>query len=717
MKVESSLLVCRRTALCFAWILIWAGCVYCFQEESPAPDTIIRIDVDLVQLDAVVTNSKGQPVLDLKIEDFTVLQDGKPQEITHFSFVRTKDSKVPETARAKSDAQAPLPALPPPGPIRRERVRRAIALVVDDLGLAFDSTVRVRESVRKWLDNEMQPDDLVAVMRTGGAVGSLQQFSNDKRLLYAAADRLSYNAASRVGVSSFEPADGRRQNSTDAYGFELPMPKKERDLQYTMFSLGSIQYILKGLKDLPGRKSLILFSENLEMMFDDSRGQSQGRDIAMKERIRSLVDLANRAGVVIHSIDPRGLVYTGLTAEDSPGAGSAEVFASRQSQLINSQDALSVLAQQTGGLFISNRNDIARALEEVADDGEGYYLLGFQPDAKIVEEMKKGKPRFHKIRVRVNRPGMRVRSRSEFFSLPDTEMSRDLVTRPAIIEKALLSPFRKEDFRVRLTPLFSQTKDDKPAIHALLHFRGDQLEFTEEPDGWRRAIIEVVAALFSADGERVELAEKKWTIEAKGRTYEYMQKYGIPFLINLPVKATGAYQMRMVLSDTRNGKMGSDTQFVEIPNLREGKLALSGILMAANQQPVEAAVDQAEGVIENPAPNKTAAVRVFEPFDSVTWVYQVLNARTDDNNRPQLQMQVRAFHESRDFFTSKPSPMTAEVQGKSRRMLATDRMRIKNLPPGHYVLQIVVQDQLAKDKQRTAAQSIDFEVQSPDTAK
>ena len=714
----------KRTALWLAVAMIFTGVAQPFQVQTPDQETVIRIDVDLVQVDAVVVNSKDEPVTDLTAEDFIVLQDGKPQEITHFSFVRTKDP-APSRSAIKADSKEKTEQLapPPPVPLKKEKIRRTIALVVDDLGLAMNTMMRVREAIRKWLDNDMQPDDLVAIMRTGGAVGSLQQFSNDKRMLYAAVDRLSYNAASRVGVSSFQPLSGVKQERKDVNGFALPMPEEERDLQYTQFSLASIQYVVNGLKDLPGRKSVILFSEHMEVMFDDNRGQNQGREVPTKERMRRLIDAANRSGVVIHSIDPRGVAYTGFTAEDNPWGNEegfakleptkiSETFSQRDNQLINSQTGMAILSQQTGGLFLSNRNDIGRALEAVANDGDGYYLLGYQPDSKIVSEMKKGKPKFHNIRVRVKRPGMRVRSRSEFFSSPDSKGTTDLVTRQQQVESALLSPFRREDLRIRLTPLFSQTTEGKSVINALVHFDTDRLEFSDEPDGWLKASVELVASLYSADGQLLDLEEKTWNVMAKGQTMERMKKNGVSFLINVPARDPGAYQMRLVVRDTRNGRMGSSTQFIEIPNVRDGKLALSGILLAADQAKSRAAVDQAEGLIENADHQKTAAVRIFESGETIAWAYQILNAKTDNDRKPQLKVQLRMFREGKEFFTGNPSLMAAEEQGKSKRMIATDQMRFKNLPPGYYVLQVAVMDMLAKEKQRTAVQAIDFDVQA-----
>ena len=708
----------KRTAISLACTLAFAGAVQPFQQEDPAQLTTIRVSVDLVQVDAIVTNSKDEPVTDLTADDFIILQDGKPQEITHFSFIRTTAPAPPKKPAVEKGKAKPAPP-PPAMPVKRETVRRTYALLVDDLGLSFESTVRVRESIRKWLDNEMQPNDLVAVMRTGGSVGSLQQFTNDRRMLYAAADRITYNAASRIGVSSFSTVSGAAPSTRDAYGFQLPMPQEERDLQFTLFTLGSIEYVVDALKELPGRKNLVLFSESMKVNFDGCGGQSQGRDIVIKDRLRRLMDAANKSTVVIHSIDPRGVAYTGLTAQDSIADGSiaTQAISQRQCELVSSQDGMVMLAEQTGGLFISNRNDIARALKVVADDGNGYYLIGYPPDEKTVAEMKQGRGRFHDIKVQVKRPGLRVRSRAEFFSTPDTKkIPPDLLSRPDQVKQALESPFAGGDLRVRLTALFSQTKDGKSLINALLHFDANQLVFTEQPDDWHKAVIEITAGLFTYDGEQIDFADKKWNVEAKGKTFEYMQKHGISFLMNVPVKQPGIYQMRLVLRDTANGKLGNATQVIEVPNVRKGKLALSGILLAADRTQSEVAANQAEGVIEADS-KKTPAVRIFEAGETIGWAYQILNAKAGKDRKPQIETQVRLFHEGHQVYEGAPSLLKSEALGSSKRMIAVDQMHLKALPPGYYVLQIAVTDTLAGKKDQRAVQSIDFDAQSPEPAR
>jgi VWFA-related protein len=206
------------------------------QQTPPAPG-VIRINVNLVQVDAVVTDNNGKAVIDLKAEDFEVFQDGKPQVITNFSFINVKESAARAFANRPVLQPRGAPGTPPPGPpaFRPQQIRRMVALVVDDLGLSFDSIVRIRQSLTKWVDTQMQPDDMVAVVRTSAGMGALQQFTADRRLLHSAIDRIRFTTG-RVGVASFALLEGAAPiGSIDRTFFN-----QEIEQRYIVGSMGAI---------------------------------------------------------------------------------------------------------------------------------------------------------------------------------------------------------------------------------------------------------------------------------------------------------------------------------------------------------------------------------------------------------------------------------------------------------------------------------------------
>src|SRR5262245_13361980 len=157
------------------------------QTQKPAgddKDDVVKITTNLVQVDAVVTKD-GKPVTNLTAEDFEIFEDGKPQAITSFAYI----SNLPNSASpaVPRDTKTTAPVVPY-APVKPNEGRRTIAFVVDDLGLSAESIPSVRQQLRKFVTEQLQPNDLVAIIRTGGEMGALQQFTNDKRVLTRALD-------------------------------------------------------------------------------------------------------------------------------------------------------------------------------------------------------------------------------------------------------------------------------------------------------------------------------------------------------------------------------------------------------------------------------------------------------------------------------------------------------------------------------------------------
>jgi VWFA-related protein len=685
------------------------------QALQPQPsDNVIRITVNLVQVDAVVMDSKDKPVTDLRKEDFVVLQDGKSQVITNFSFISTKEGAVRSTPvkpapvvngeKAKG-AKAPPP--PPPIAIRPKQIRRTVALVVDDLGLSFESIARVRQSLKKYVDSEMQPDDLVAVIRTGAGMGSLQQFTSNKQMLYAAIDHVKYNAFGRVGISSFAPLQAVEDNGIDTTNFD-----DERAQIFSAGTLGAIQYVVEGLHELSGRKSVVLFSENLKLMYSGEQSQR------VQDSIKRLGDAANRASVVIYSIDPRGLVYTGLTAADDTRGRTpqqiSEVPMRRSREMFDSQDGMVILAHETGGLFMQNTNDIDGALRHVMEDGNGYYLLSYHPDAGTFD-VKTGKPKFHNMQVRVKRAGLHVRTRTGFFGTSDRESQPVLRTRQAQIAHAMASPLGGGALQIRLTTLFSQTQKSGPLLNSMLYFDPKQLVFTDEPDDWHKAVFDIVAVTFGDNGQQVDGTDRTWTLRLKGDGYQDVLRNGMVYSVHVPVKKPGAYQVRVVMRDTGSELVGSASQFIEVPDIGKGRLALSGIVLRSEQleSTPPADSDRPEGHQVASDPQGTPAVRIFKQGTAITYGYQVLNAQADANRKPDLEVQTRLFLDGAEVYAGKPSPLPVQNQEDPKRLIGGGRMQLGGkIAPGDYVLQVIVTDKLAREKYRVATQAMDFEIRA-----
>ncbi|HEY9404011.1 MAG TPA: VWA domain-containing protein, partial [Pyrinomonadaceae bacterium] len=567
------------------------------QPASEGDDDVVRITTNLVQIDAVVLDKKGKQVTDLTADDFEIFEDKRPQKLTNFSYV-LNETAPPAPEAASSRKAADKKGAPPPAPPRRlrpEQVRRTMALVVDDLGLSFESTANVRDTLRKFVNEQMQPNDLVAIIRTSAGMGALQQFTSDKRQLHAAIDRVKWYLSGRTGVSSFGPIEpamdsarpggglaGRGENAA-ARDIEAELGDYREEI-FSVGTLGALNFVVRGMRELPGRKSVLLVSEGFAL-FTPDRGR--GRSDRVYQSMLRLTDLANRASVVVYAIDPRGLVSTALTAEDNTGGMSQEEvdrkLRERSDVLFETQSGLAYLSQQTGGFLIKNNNDLAGGIRRVVEDQKGYYLLGYRPEGATFDR------RFHRIVVRVKRPGLKVRTRTGFYGVRDDETRPVRRTREQQLLAALTSPFASPDVRLRLTTFFGNTAEEGSFMRSMLYLDGNDLRFNKEPDGKYKAELDVVGVTYGDNGSVVETLNRVHTLTLVESYYRRVLREGLVYSMNVPVKKAGAYQLRMAVRDTTTERTGSASQFIEVPDLKKNRLALSGLVVSGASQATAAA--------------------------------------------------------------------------------------------------------------------------------
>jgi len=718
------------------------------QQPPPAPqddeEEVVRITTNLVQMDVVVVDKKGNQVTDLRAEDFEVYEDKRPQKITNFSYVLNETTPRPATTTTAAGPAAParggadkLATPEPPRRLRPEQVRRTMALVVDDLGLSFESTAIARNALRKFVNEQMQPNDLVAIIRTSAGVGALQQFTSDKRQLNAVIDRVKWYMSGRGGISAFAPIEGGAPAAALAGGGAdenrmrgtLGDPGEAledfREEIFAVGTLGALNFVVRGMRELPGRKSVILLSEGFSLFtVDRGRGSSD----RVLQAVRRLTDLANRASVVVYSIDTRGLVYTGLTAADNVGELSNErideMVRARSDRLFDTQSGLNYLSQQTGGFLVRNNNDIAKAIAKVGEDQKGYYLIGYRPESTTYDR------RYHTYAVKVKRPGLKVRTRAGFYGIRDEETRPVRRTREQQLMAALTSPFASSAVRLRLTTIFSNNAQEGSFMRSLVHIDANDLKFTREPDGKYQATLDVVGLTFGDNGRVVDSRVQSGKLSMNEETYRKVEREGLIYSLNVPIKKAGAYQLRMAVRDAATEQTGSASQFIEVPDLKKNRLVLSGLVLngirsegprkagkasAAATSAQEGGDNQpAEGALNEQETLASPAVRRFGQSSSLAFGYAIYNARLDKTtNLPQLTTQTRIFRDGQPVFTGKEQPVDVTQYPDLKRINTGARLQLgSGLTPGEYVLQVVVTDMLAKpkDKHRNATQWTDFEI-------
>ncbi len=705
-------------------------CLSVAQTPKPSPtppkndDDVVIINTTLIQIDVTVTDKKGQIVKDLKPEDFEVYENKEPQKITNFSFIQT-DSKPKPTPTPVSNSKGNISVPIPPAQIKLENVKRTVALVVDDLSLSFESTAYVRRALKKFVDEQMQEGDLVAIIRTGAGIGALQQFTSDKRQLYAAIEKVKWNPSGGGGISAFAPIEQSFadfiKNANPNMTEEEYQAAKGREREGDNFrgevfatgTLGALNYIIKGMKDLPGRKSVMLISEGFQILQTDRDGFSE---VASQTNtiLRNLIDIANRSSVVIYSMDARGLQTLGVNAADNTnGLDSNQInqqLDDRKTKLIETQASLKTIAEETGGFAVINNNDLSGGVQKMLNDQTGYYLIGYEPDEETFDAKTR---RFNRLNIKVkNRPDLQVRYRSGFFGVTDAQEKKETVvaklTPTQQIMNAISSPFGQNDISLTMNSLFGNNVKTGNYVLSFLHIKASDLVFKELPDGKYQAVFDIVALTFGDNGIIIDQFSNNFTIKVSKDGYKNALEKGFVYNFSLPIKKAGAYQMRVALRDAESEKVGSASQFVEIPNLKKGKLTISGMVLE-NLTEEDLQREAKNERIKSDVMNNTS-LRKFKKGTILRYGFEVYNAKIESlSQKPNLKTQVRVFHEGKMILEGKI--VDANLTTITPKISSASAISLGNvLKTGEYVLQIIIIDTLAKEKNQIATQFIQFEV-------
>ena len=690
------------------------------QPTRPNDEDVVRITTNLVQVDAVVTDKNGKIIKDLRPDEVQIFEDGRPQKITNFSLVTTE---APTSQPAPSPLDKTLAPLPPVK-LHPEDVRRTIALVIDDLGLSFESTYYTRRALKKFVDEQMQPGDLVAIIRTGGGIGALQQFTADKRQLYAAIERIRWSPSGRSGIGAFAPLESKlpnadqRQQANDQKQQATDDLNQFREDVFSVGTLGAVGYVVRGMRELPGRKSILLISDGFRIYSQDDPYRNYRTLLAL----RRLIDQANRAAVVIYTMNATGLQVLGFTAADATGGmGADEIekhLLDRRTAAFESQDGLTYLAKETGGLAIRNSNDLSGGIRRVIEDQKSYYLIGYRPDESTFAA-KDGRRTYHKLTLKVTRPGkFSVRMRNGFYGISEEDEKALITTPRQQLLTALASPFGAAGVRLRLTTLFANDPKIGSYMRSLLHINANDLTFTDLPDGEHTATFDVAAITFGDNGTVVDQVGETFTTKVRGEEYSRLRKDGFVFFLTVPIKKAGAYQLRTALRDQGSSHVGSASQFIEVPDIKKNRLVLSGILVSPTDRLTPAADQRTAGEaaqkkeLESGSQSISVALRQVKPGQVLQYSFVVYNARLDKSNSlPQLRAQLRLFRDGQLIFAGKELALGDEKQSDLKRIAASGALQLgSGLSPGEYVLQMTVTDLLADEKHRLATQWIDFEV-------
>ena len=277
-----------------------------------------------------------------------------------------------------------------------------------------------------------------------------------------------------------------------------------------------------------------------------------------------------------------------------------------------------------------------------------------------------------------------------------------------------MSPFALNDISLEVNALFANDPVDGPYVRSFLHIDAKNLKFTDDAEGWKKATFDVAAVTFGDNGLPAEHIETKYTIKTKGATYDAMLAKGFVYVLMMPVKKAGVYQYRVALRDADTGKVGSASQIIEIPDLSKQRFLLSSLAVE------DVSMSTWQNIVQGKVGSGTGQARVASTllYDTVLKQFvagtvlryglEAYNAKRDGSNVAQLETQAKIFQHDRVVVQGNVNKFDAAAQRNLPSQQISGAIMLKDtLPPGDYVLQILVTDTLAK---KTAAQLFPFEI-------
>jgi VWFA-related protein len=411
------------------------------QQQPPAPPTF-RTGINYVRVDVIVSDKTGKPVDDLKPTDFEVFEDNKPQSIENFKLIQLDGGRVDSTAQAPKQIRTDYDE---EAEAARDDVR-LFGIFLDDYHVRKGTSLSVRNPLANFIDKQIGPSDMVAVMYPLETTSSLRFTRNHEAVMKA--------------MTQFV---GRKFDYTPRNQFEeqyANYPTETVERIRNQVSLSAIKGMVIHMGTLKeGRKTLIIVSEgftnalpaqmrnaNAQMpglgnpaAFDPSAGDPNDPNeqryqafaqFDMESDLRNVYDEANKQNVSIYAVDPRGLAVFEFDINENVGN-----FQTDQQYLRTTMDTLRTLAENTDGRAIVNRNDIEAGMKQIIRDASAYYLIGYNSTQAPTD----GK--FHEIKVRVKKPGLQVRARKGYWALNREETARALAPEkigpPKPVEKAI----------------------------------------------------------------------------------------------------------------------------------------------------------------------------------------------------------------------------------------------------------------------------------------
>jgi VWFA-related protein len=510
-------------------------------QDRPAQPTF-RAGVEAVEVSVYVTDRDGNPVADLTADDFELLEDGVPQDVTSFALVDIPVEPFERPLFATRDIEPDVATNAGPE-------GRLYVFLIDEVLPA--AALRIRHLLQPFFEREFGANDVAALVYLGrGQSRNTQGFTGSRRLLLEAVNRIQPGFQDLFGG----PAEDAEPTST-----RLRVGVLNQEESWLMRArMRSLRELVESMAEIPGRrKALLYFTHGIGMDVFDVLDYSGGAKSVAFDDLHRVIAAATRGGVAFYPIDP-----CGLAALD--GCSTANMAETME---------LRALAEATGGFAVRNTNSFADNFTQIVRENSKYYLLGFSS----TNERRDG--RFREIDVRVRRPGLEVRTREGYLEpkgRADDEDER-FTTLPVAVADALRSPLpdRSVPLRVSAVPFRGPGRDANVAL--VLELDAASLGFVEQA-GVFTAEIALATLAVEADGDVHPGQRYEALVELSPDRHRFAEAGGVRMLTEMQLPA-GRYQLRLVAGS--KARAGSVVVDLDVPDFTKGPLVMSGVALTA----------------------------------------------------------------------------------------------------------------------------------------
>lgn len=693
------------------------------QTSIQQSDDVIRIQSDLIQAAVTVFDKDGRFVTGLSREQFELKVDGVSQPISFFEQVVAGSANEEAQIAASRGTISNSPAETQNPGIERGR---SVIFFIDDLHLSLSSLGRTRKMLETFIEKEMGQNDQVAIASTSGQIGFLQQFTDNKAVLRAAVARLVHRpyivndlANDRTPMTEYMALAIERKEDPGVLQFytdecckwapmryprstcEVEVINRARMILLQAASVISNTYysletLMRTSAQLPGRKLAFFISDGF--LLDTGPRNSGPRD-----RLADITDAALRAGVVIYSIDARGLVSGALDATDNvPFDPSSRLESTLLREIPASQDALNALAVDTGGKALRNQNFFGPWINKVLEETSNYYLLAWRPDTEGETNRK-----FKSIKVQViGRPDLKVSLPRGFMNAkPAPTVTRkpgsppETKTPPEQIREALNAPHPTRDVPTSLSVVYIDTPANGAVITVSVQVRNGSLSYATE-NGKESAAVDLAGVVVNDKGKRVDGFQTRLNVDAIPSDKTSPARSNTIYNHRIPL-SPGIYQVRVAVRDGKNGQLGGATQWIEIPDLTSRQLTLSSLIVGLQNV-------QAKGEGDETKADRQVQFSVDHSFSRhapLSFVAFIYNGNRGEglNSNSEIIGEAQLLRNGQTVLKLPPRVIETVKQDRARISFGSV-IKPDSLTPGRYILEVTVTDRITNTRasQRTA---------------